>query len=381
MNRGILDVALAHDYLTQRGGAERVVLNMSDAFTSAPIFTTLYEQSATFPEFATRDVRPSRLNAHSLLRRSHRLALPLLAADVGRIHIDADVVLASSSGWAHGMSTDGRKIVYCHAPARWLYQTDRYAGGASRTDGGFADAVRRGMTRSAVHLLGARLRRWDFAAAASADRYLVNSTVIQRAVRDIYGIEAEVLPPPPALVPRGVEAPVPDIEPGYLLVVARLLPYKNVDLVIEAVARQGGGRLVIVGTGPDRPRLEALANRSPGIKLLGSVTDAQLRWLYRNAQALVAAAYEDYGLAPLEAASFGHPTVALRDGGFLDTIDEGVTGVFFDSPEVEPIAAAVDEMRRIRWDDKLISAHADTFGVAGFTARLRAIVDEELHRE
>jgi glycosyltransferase involved in cell wall biosynthesis len=353
---------------------------MTEAFPDAPIYTTLYEPDRTFPEFGAHDVRPSRLNRHALLRRSHRLALPLLARDVDRIRIDADVVVASSSGWAHGMQTDGRKIVYCHAPARWLYQTDRYAGGASRADGGIADTFRRGVTRAAVQVLGSRLRRWDAAAAASAGRYLVNSTVIQRAVRDIYGIDAEVLPPPPALIPSGPEDAMPGIEPGYLLVVARLLPYKNVDLVIEAAARLGDVRLVVVGKGPDQPRLEALARRSPGIVLLGSVTDPQLRWLYRNALALVAAAYEDYGLAPLEAAAFGRPTVALRDGGFLDTLDEGVTGEFFDEPEVESIAAAIETVRGASWNGDAITAHADLFGIDGFTARLTSIVAEETQR-
>ncbi|WP_022882155.1 glycosyltransferase [Gryllotalpicola ginsengisoli] len=360
-----MDIAIAHDYLTQRGGAERVVLTMSDAFPEAPIYTTLHDAAATFPGFAGRDIRPSTLNRAPLLRSNHRLALPFLAADVDRIRIDADVVLASSSGWAHGVRTDGRKIVYCHAPARWLYQTGRYAGGGS---------VRGLGVRAAVTLLGQQLRRWDQAAARSADRYLVNSTVIRDAVKQVYGVDAEVVPPPPALLPAGVEDEVPGLEPGYLLVVARLLPYKNVDHVIRAVLAHGAQRLVIVGRGPDRARLEAIAGGSPRIVFAGGVSDPQLRWLYRNATALVAAAYEDYGLTPLEAASFGRPVLALRDGGFLDTVVDGVTGVFFEQAHEAPIAAAIGRLSSTDWDAQRIAAHAESFSAERFAARLTEIV-------
>lgn len=369
-----MQIALAHDYITQRGGAERVVLEMAAAFPGAPVYTTLYEPESTFPEFAPLDVRPSALNRRGLLRRSHRLALPFLARDVDGITIDADVVLASSSGWAHGMRTEGKKIVYCHAPARWLYQTERYASGQG---GGLAATVRRGATKAVVGMLGGRLRDWDRAAALSADRYLVNSTVIQRAVRDTYGIEAEVVAPPPALLPAGGEEPVSGIEPGYLLVVARLMPYKNVEVAIRAALLRDDVRVVIVGAGPDRARLEGIVAGSPRVTFAGTVTDPQLRWLYRNAEALVAAAYEDYGLAPLEAAAFGRPTLALHDGGFLDTVRDGETGVFFEGPDAPALAEAVDRMRGITWDSALIERHADAFGPARFAARLQAIVAEE----
>ncbi|WP_345752383.1 glycosyltransferase [Microbacterium rhizophilus] len=358
-------VALAHDYFTQRGGAERVALSMGRAFPGASLYTTLYEPAQTFPEFGALDVRPSALNRHSLLRRSHRLALPLLARDVDRIHVDADVLLASSSGWAHGIRTTGRKIVYCHAPARWLYQTDRYASGGS---------VRGAATRAAIAALGRGLRQWDRAAALSADRYLVNSTVIQRAVRDVYGIEAEVVPPPPACLPSGDEDAAPGIEPGFLLVVARLLPYKNVDAVVRAASLLGDVDLLVVGVGPDRDRLQSIAG--PRVRLLGSVTDARLRWLYRHASALVAASYEDYGLTPLEAATFGRPTLALHDGGFLDTVRNGTSGLFFDAPDPEQIASAVERARATSWDAAAIRAHAESFSEPRFIERLRAVVTE-----
>ncbi len=373
-----MDVALAHDYLTQRGGAERVVGMMARAWPQAPIYTTLFDPAGTFPELAELDVRPAALNRWSVLRHHHRLALPLLARTVSGMRVDAEVLVASSSGWAHGIACTGRKIVYCHAPARWLYQADRYVG-AERAMGA-RRRLRRGLERGVLGLVTPPLRRWDRSAAATADRYLVNSTVTRRAVRREYGIEAEVLPPPPALGPDGPERPAAGIDRPFVLCVARLLPYKNVDVVIEAARRAGGPDLVVVGDGPDRQRLLGVAGGDPRIHLLGRVDDAVLRWLYRSSVGLVAASYEDYGLSPLEAAGFGRPTAALHDGGFLDTVADGTTGVFFDRPDADGVAGALDRLTTRSWDETAIRDHAAGFSVDRFVARLRAVVDEERGR-
>ncbi|MCB7137023.1 glycosyltransferase [Cellulosimicrobium marinum] len=365
-------VALAHDYATQRGGAERVALMLAQAFPGSPMYTTLYDAAGTFPEFADLDLRTSGIDRVDLLRRHHRLALPLLARAVDRQRVDADVLLASSTGWAHGYRGARSTVVYCHAPARWLYQRDRYLGA---DDGRVVERARRRAVATALGVLAPGLRRWDAAAAARADVYLANSTVTQRAVRDAYGIEAEVLPPPPAMLPVGEERAVPGLEPGFLLCVARLLPYKNVDAVIGA-AQATGRTLVVVGDGPDRARLDELATRSrPGlVRLLGRVDDATLRWLYGHTSALVAASYEDYGLSPLEAGAFGRPSVVLRDGGYLDTVVEDRTGIFFDAPRADAIAGAVEAAHARAWDDGAVRAHVAGFGQERFVARLREVV-------
>ncbi|MGC5166844.1 glycosyltransferase [Luteimicrobium sp. DT211] len=389
-------VAIAHDYATQRGGAERVALLLARAFPGSPLYTTLYDPAGTFPEFAALDVRTSYLNRVGPLRRSHRMALPLLASAVATHRVDADVLLASSTGWAHGYRGARRTVVYCHAPARWLYQRERYLSGEEGARA--ADRARRAAAGAALGLLAPGLRAWDRRAAHRADRYLANSTVTARAVRAAYGIEAEVVPPPPALLPDdGASRPVDDVAPGFLLCVARLLPYKNVDAVIGAVCELGDRRLVVVGDGPDRARLEGLARAAgtvpsssdgggspdgagePRVRLLGRVDDPALRWLYANAAALVAASYEDYGLSPLEAGAFGAPSVVLRDGGYLDTVADGVTGTFFDAPDPVQIARAVEEAAVTSWDDQALAAHVDRFGTGRFLDRIRTIVDHERH--
>ncbi|WP_402467126.1 glycosyltransferase [Isoptericola aurantiacus] len=366
-----VQVALAHDYATQRGGAERVALAMTRAFPEAPLHTTLYDPAGTFPEFADVDLRTSRLDRWGVLRRHHRLALPLLPGAVDAQAVEGDVLVASSTGWAHGYRGARRTVVYCHAPARWLYQRDRYLSGQEAS--GLLDRGRTALAGAALGMLTPRLRRWDAAAAARADVYLANSTVTRDAVRAAYGIEAEILPPPPAMMPAGEERAVPGLEPGFLLCVARLLPYKNVDVLIRAASLLGGPRLVVVGDGPDRARLERIATGAP-VTFTGRVEDDELRWLYRSCGALVAASYEDFGLSPLEAGAFGRPSVVLGAGGYLDTVVDGVTGRHVPVPEPGAFAEAADEVLRADWSPAVLTEHVASFSEERFADRLRGIV-------
>ena len=359
-------VAIAHDYLTQRGGAERVVLAMREAFPEATVYTTLYDPAGTYPEFADATVVTSPLNRIAVLRRNHRLALPLLAWATGRLRPDADVVLVSSSGWAHGVRTSGRRIVYCHNPARWLYQTDDYLG----IDG------RRSLTRAALAVLRPWLTRWDRRAALAADRYLANSRVVRERVRAAYGIDATVLPAPHTVAGRAEQevAVLTDWAAGFHLVVSRLLPYKNVEVVVAAFAGMPSRCLVVVGDGPGRAGL--VRDLPANVRVVSGVSDAELRWIYARASALVAPSLEDYGLTPLEAASFGVPTLALEAGGYLDTVAPGLSGLFFPEPTPAAVKAAVEAGERHTWSPEAIRAHAARFSQEQFVAALRSFVVE-----
>ena len=366
-------VAIVHDYLTQRGGAERVVLAMAAAFPGAPIYTSLYAPEVTFPEFGNLEVHAMGLNRVELLRDHHRLALPALAPAFSRLRVDADVVICSSTGWAHGARVTGRSVVYCHSPARWLWAKEQYLPHGSSL-----------AKVAAMAVLERPLRNWDVRAAHRADRYLVNSTLIRERVKDAYGIDAEVVPPPFTLPVDGARhAPSVGnngavLAPGFFLCVSRLLSYKNVRQVVEAFALLPGQRLVVVGSGPDEAYVRAAAGAN--ISFTGTVGDDELAWLYANAAGLVAAAYEDFGITPLEAAAFGVPVAALRWGGYLDTVRDGETGAFFDRPDVEPIRDAVVRMLERSWDRATLVAHAATFSEARFAQRIQSVVGEEIER-
>lgn len=356
-------VALAHDYLAVQGGAERVVESLLRVFPGAPLHTSVYRPDALFAGLAdpSLDIRPSVLNRVGLLRRHYRLAMPVLPYVMSRTVVDADVVVCSSSGWAHGVSTSGRKVVYCHNPARWLYQPDVYL------------SLRRPSWWMAAKAMTGYLRRWDSEQARSCDRYLANSRVVAERVQRAYGIDAEVLPPPSSLDPDGPQDPLP-LEPGFVLCVGRLLPYKHVDAVIEAMRGERARRLVVVGDGPERGSLAR--NLPPNVTLLSGVSDAQLRWLYAHAACLVAASEEDFGLTPVEANMFGTPSIVLRYGGFLDTMIDGETALFFERPEPEAIRAALRRFDAESFDADRIRAHGATFSEARFAARLHAVVAE-----
>jgi glycosyltransferase involved in cell wall biosynthesis len=337
---------------------------MLRAFPDAAVHTLLYDPEGTFPEF--RDVRvvTSPLNRFGPLRRHHRLALPVLAPAASRMTVDADVTLVSSSGWAHGFDVRGRSLVYCYNPARWLYQTDDYLGDASVLS----------PQSLGVRLLGPPLRRWDRRAAGRHDRYVAISSVVRDRIRATYGVDAEVIFPPTVVRSTGDQERVGPFDGGFHLLVSRLLPYKNVDRAVAAFAHLPDERLLVVGRGPEEDRLLRVMPRN--VALVSDVSDSQLRWAYAQCVGLLAPSIEDYGLTPLEAGAFGKPTYALRGGGYLDTVDDGVSGLFFERADAAEIAAAIRRGRAIGWDQAAIRRHGDRFSEERFRSSIVAATEQ-----
>jgi len=359
-------VAFVHDNLVQRGGSERVLLSMLAAFPGAPVFTAFYRAEATYPALMEQDVRPLPINRVGPLRRRHRAAFPTLPFLFSRLNVDADVVICSSSGWAQGVQTEGRKVLYFHALAQWLHSPVEHVARAS---------VAR---RAALGVARSTLVGWDNRTVRSADRHLVMGPAMRARVAQLYGVDAEVLPPPISLDADGPSRAVDGVVPGFFLAAARLMPYKNLDAVVDAFAQLPGERLVIAGDGPEGHRLRSMA---PGnVLFIGNADDVELRWLYANCRALVSAGFEAYPLTPIEAAGFARPTVALREAGSVDVVVEGRTGEFFDRPAPDAIAAAVRRVDGGRYDDaefqRLLDRHAESTFVAG----LRDTVEHELGR-
>lgn len=361
-------IAIAHDYLTQKGGAERVVLALHRMWPDAPIYTTFYDPEGTFPEFKDAHIVTSPLNRVGLLRKDPRRALPLLPLASSLMHVKESVAVVSTSGWAHGFRYDGTTLVYCHTPARWVYLLDDYLGEGGRNSikGRIARVLRPG------------LQMWDRAAVRRRSRYVANSTVVKKRIEDVYGLEGvDLVFPPHSVSTDGPQEPIPGAErlaeDGFLLSVARLMPYKHVDVAVEAAAR-AGRPLVVIGKGPEEARLRAMAGED--VVFGQDLTDAQLRWAYAHATALIAASHEDFGITPLEASAWGVPTVALRAGGYLDTIVEGVNGVFVEEPTVDAMAAGVERMLAADWDRDAMRGHADRFSEEAFARQIRALVAE-----
>jgi glycosyltransferase involved in cell wall biosynthesis len=271
---------------------------------------------------------------------------------------DADVVVCSSSGWAHGIASDVPKVVYCHNPARWLYQPDDYFRGKR-------------LLRSAMAPLLWWLRGIDQRAAGSCDAYIANSRAVTVRINTAYGIDATTISPPTSFAPHGAQRRVVGAPPEFFLCVGRLLSYKRVDMVIDAFRVLPHLNLVVVGEGPLADEL--LRSAPPNVTLVGAVDDDQLRWLYHQATALVSSSSEDFGLTPVEAASCGTPSVLLRSGGFLDTCIEGTNGFFFDEPTAPAIAGAINTALTITWDQDAIAATADRYSIERFVESLTEV--------
>ena len=357
-------VAVVHDYLTQRGGAERVVLSMMRCFPTATLHTTVYNPSTTYAEFANYDVRTSVLNRVAPFRRDPRMALFLLPRAITSLDIDgADVILTSTSGWAHGVVSPVPVVAYCHTPARWLYEPSDYFHGTSP------------LLSGAFRCVSPYLRRWDARAARRVDTYVANSSVVARRIERVYGIRPAVVFPPTTLSEDGPRTPVPGLEPGFLLTIGRQRGYKRTAEVREAVERHTMQRLVIVGEDPATARESGGSGR---VTALPAVSDAQLRWLYASCRALVAASAEDFGLTPVEAFLFGRPVVALAAGGYLDSCVDGVTGALVDRPDPASIAVGIERVVSQVWDEDRIRAHGATFRIDRFGAAITEVLDAAL---
>jgi glycosyltransferase involved in cell wall biosynthesis len=297
------------------------------------------------------------LQRYAAFRADPRRALPLLPLAWNLVPpVTAGVVLCSSSGWSHGIATtgDAKKIVYCHNPARWLYQPEDY----------FLEQP--WVIRATMALLSPLLHRWDRAAASTADVYIANSTSVAERIRKHYGREAVVIFPPVSIDAEGTRHPVDGVSPGYFLTVGRGRGYKNIEQLIAAFAEMPEHRLVVVGAA-------ARSTLPANVTVLRRVSDAELRWLYGEARALVSVSHEDFGLTPIEANVFGTPALLVRAGGFVDSLAEGVSGSFLEDPQPAGIRAAVRAFPD-GWDRAAIKAHAARFSLAAFLQQLETVV-------
>jgi glycosyltransferase involved in cell wall biosynthesis len=276
-----------------------------------------------------------------------------------------DVVLSNKSGFCHGVHTQNRKklalhICYCLAPTRYVWTFDEYA----RSEGLSA------ALRLVLKPLVAALRRWDYRAAQQVDHFIAISTEIQQRIKRYYRRESDIIYPP---VDIRRFAPQ-DRHGDYYLIVSRLIPYKRIDLAIEAFNRLGLP-LVIAGSGRDAARLEKLAK--PNVQFLGRVPDADLPDLMARCKAFIFPGREDFGITPVEAQASGRPVIAFGAGGALDTVIDGETGVLFEEQTSEAISAAVKRYNTLLFDPAAIRCHAETFSTEAFKHKFTAFVEEK----
>jgi glycosyltransferase involved in cell wall biosynthesis len=360
-----LSVAIIHDWLNQLGGAEDVLESLVSLFPNAPIHTSIYWRDRMPDAYRRWPIRVSLLDRLPGIYRHHQPYLPLYPLAFERFDLSGfALVLSNKSGFCHGVrpAPGALHVCYCLTPTRYVWDFDAYADGE-----GLGPAV-----RLALRPLLGWLRRWDRAAAQRVDHFIAISSEVQRRIARFYGRESAVIHPPVDTARFAATAGAAHSSPGdYFLSLGRLIPYKRVDLAVQACTALKLP-LVVGGDGRDRARLEHLAG--PTVKFLGRVPDADLPALVAGCRAFIFPGLEDFGITPVQALAAGRPVIALAAGGALDIVQDGENGLLFPRPEVEDLCAAIERFERASFDLAIVRRSAERFNRKMFEEQLRAFL-------
>jgi glycosyltransferase involved in cell wall biosynthesis len=355
--------ALVHDWLNQLGGAEDVLERLVALFPDAPLYTALYWREKMPAHWQNWDVRLSFIDRLPLARRKQQLYLPLYPFAFEQFDFSGyDLVLSSKSGFCHGVITgpETTHICYCHAPTRYLWRYHQYA---EREN--LSRPVRLGLQPFLTFL-----RQWDRLAADRVDHFIANSQETQRRIAKFYRRESTIIYPP-VDVGRFAPGGKPD---DYYLFVGRLVPYRRLDLLVEAFNKLQRP-LLIAGDGRDRSRLEGLAQDN--ITFLGYVPDADLPDLLARCRAFIWPGEEDFGIAPLQAMAAGRPVIAYAAGGAVDTVIPGA-GALFAEQSSAAIIQAVEQFAPEQTSPAFIRAHAEQFDRAIFERKIMDFIAQRM---
>lgn len=362
---GRLRVAVVHDFLYTYAGAERVlgeilqVLPQADVFS---LFDFLPEEERGF--LKGKQVRTSFLQNLPLVKSRHRYFLPLMPLAIENLDVSAyDLVISSSHLAAKGVITSPHQlhICYCHSPARFAWdQQQQYLEQSGLTRG-----IKGFLARVLLHYI----RGWDVRSAGGVDIFLANSQFVRHRIEKFYRRDATPVSPPVDLAGFPLHAAKED----FYLTASRLVPYKRIDVIVEAFSRMPARRLLVIGDGPEMPKLRRLAGGN--VTLLGRQPQQALVDHMQRARAFVFAAEEDFGISPVEAQACGTPVIAFGRGGVTETVLPGETGVFFPRQEPEALIAAVAAFEGRTWDAPTIRRQAENFSREAFGRAFRHEVE------
>ncbi len=361
-----MKVALVHDYLNQMGGAERVVLALHEMFPDAPLFTTIYDPRRVDAQFRRMDIRTTFMQRFPLVARYHQPYLPFYPTAIETLDLRGfDLVLSSSSAFAKGVITrpETTHICYCHTPMRWCWNYNEYV---EREKLG-------ALPRALLPYLITRMRLWDQTTAARVDHFIANSPVVAERIRKYYRRDAIVIPPPVDAQRFSFDAAAQPED--YFLVVSRLIPYKRVDLAVQACNRLKLP-LIVIGSGRQKEALQKMAG--PTIRFMGHLSDQEVLHYFSHCRALLFTNEDDFGVTPLEAQASGRPVIAYGAGGALTSVVEGVTGAFFREQTVESLAETLASFDERGYDPQIIRDHALEFDTPRFRRRMLQFIEAKM---
>ena len=357
-----MKVALIHDWLNQRGGAEDVLENLVAMYPQAPLYTSLYWRKEMPLHWNEWQIKTSFIDHLPFAYRKQQIYFPFYPWAFEKFDFsDYDLLISNKSGFCHGVISgpETLHICYCLTPTRYVWRYHQYAE---------QENLGR-ITRTVIAPFLTYMRIWDRLAADRVDHFVAISEEIRQRIKKIYQRDSVIIFPP---VETERFAPSSHVE-DYYLFVGRLVPYRRLDVLIQAF-NQLGRPLYIAGTGRDRERLEALAK--PNIQFLGFVPDENLPDLLARCRAFLFPGEEDFGIAPIQAMASGRPVIAYDGGGARETVVEG-TGVLFSEQTVEEIVRVVEGFDTNRVSSAQIRNHAEQFDTAVFKEKFGRFVEEK----
>jgi glycosyltransferase involved in cell wall biosynthesis len=354
-------IAIVHDWLVSMRGGERVLEALCELYPRATLFTLVRRPGMLSPAIERMEIRTSFLQRVPFGARHYQYFLPLFPAAARSLDLRGfDLVISSSHAAAKSVRVDegAVHVCYCHTPMRYIWdQFDQYFGpGRSSWP-----------VRAAMRALRGPLQRWDVASSLRVDAFIANSRYVKERIRRIYDRDADVIYPPVDTGRFGIS----QRNDGYFLVVSALVPYKRVDLAVDACTRTGDP-LLVVGDGAEAQRLRARAGAN--VRFLGYADDTAVREAYEGCAALLFPGEEDFGIVPVEAMACGKPVIAYGRGGATETVVDGATGLLFAEQSVDALAGAIERFRGMAFDAAGIRAHAERFDGAVFRERMLAAV-------
>ncbi len=361
-----MKVAIVHDWLTNMGGAEKVVLALHNAFPDAPIYTSVFDKIKC-PEFKNLDVRTTYLQKlPAKIRDRHQLFPTLRSAAFRKLDLsEFDVVISSASAEAKAIRVKkgAKHICYCHTPTRYYWSHyNEYL--ASPGFGPLNPAM-----RVALPALVNFMRRSDLKAVAGIDEFIANSNVVKDRIKKYYHRDSVVIHPP-LETSRFDNLDINQKRSGFI-VVGRQVAYKRVDLAVKA-CNELGLSLIVYGDGPEHERLVKLAG--PTIKFVVGASDKQITEALSKSEGFIFPQEEDFGITQIEAMAAGTPVIAYKKGGALDAVTDGRTGLFFDEQTVSNLVAVLKKFNETKFDSKLIQNHAQKFSEEHFIKQIQEFI-------
>jgi len=361
-----MKIAIVHDFLSQYGGAEKVVEVFNEIFPDAPIFTTIYLQNRLPPIFKEMNIKTSFMQKFPFLDKHFKKYLVFYPKAIESFDLrNYDLILSSSSSFAKGAikNKNACHICYCYTPMRYVWDYNHYVE---------KENFSRTVLRMLPYVIN-RIKKWDINTINRVDHYIAISNHIKDRIKNCYNRDSIVIYPPVNIK----NFKISDRVEKYFLVVSRLNAYKNIDLVIDAF-NDLGLHLKIVGTGPYKKTLEGMV-KNKNIEFLGSVSDAELAEIYSKCQAYIFPGKEDFGITPVEAQASGRPIIAYADGGALETVIEGETGLFFNQNSKSSLIGAINKFLKTadNFKSEKIVANASRFDTSIFKKNIIEFINEK----